>query len=137
MWLGLDLGRKRTGVATSESGQLATPWGSLIGSPADQVQQLCQLMEQMAVTTVVVGVPRLPGGQPSWPEHIHNFLFLLTPELDKRQIPLEVVDETLTTKEAERRLGHRPGKDDKTDALAAQIILEQYFLEKLDDQNDQ
>ena len=127
MWLGLDIGERRTGIATSTSGQLATPRGTLVGSLANQITKLIEIIDQESVQTIVVGTPR--PGQPL-PLHIEEFLTSLRKGLGARPVALVFTDETLTTKEVERRLSPRAIKKADTDALAAQLILEDYLAEQ-------
>ncbi|MEK7460894.1 MAG: Holliday junction resolvase RuvX [Patescibacteria group bacterium] len=130
MWLAVDIGAKRTGVATSSSGLLATPWGIVEGQATEQVRQLIPVIESLAITTIVIGVPRLGQGSTSLPPQIEVFTKELRSALAERAVTLVFVDETLSTKEVERRLGRQPRRDDKTDAAAAQLILEDYLHEQ-------
>lgn len=121
VWIGLDIGAKRTGVAISESGQLTRPLGLLQGSLPEQVRQLKALLVGHEPLTLVTGTARTP-------EHpVALMQTLLGTELPASDMVRYVnVDETLTSKEAERLAGDE-ARD--TDQLAAQLILEQYLQE--------
>lgn len=126
-WLGIDVGSKRTGVAISRSGTVATPWGIISGDRSAQIRQLCQLIETEQIKILVVGVPRYQPDQ-LLPEMIQAWLDELKPALGGRPLVIAYIDETLTTKEVERQLGTKRVRE--TDALAAQIILEDYFANR-------
>lgn len=115
--LALDLGEKRVGMAVNPTGGLVlelptTSFGSLSGL----IEQLGLLVEEYEVVKIVVGAPRPGSG-----------LAQLLPGLaDKLGVELVQVDESLTTKEAERQLDQE-GRAGDSDARAAKLILEQYL----------
>ncbi len=126
MWLGIDIGHKRSGVAVSDSGVLSRPLVVLTGTLEEQVVQFSQLYQQYPAEEIVLGQPARGGD-----EHPAKlFAKLLEDHFGQlTNAPrLIVVDETLTTKEAERQTA--PGKTTDTDLRAAQLILEQYFTEQ-------
>lgn len=123
-WLGVDVGARRTGVALSTSGALSQPLVLLTGAPEAQVAELVALIGQYAITTVVVGRPARHG-----PDHPAVRLLAALETAAQRahpEVTVVTVDETLTTKEAER-LAREAGRTVDTDLLAAQLILEQYL----------
>lgn len=122
-WLGLDVGARRTGIARSRHGQFAELYGVLEGDLTEQLAGLRQLIDQWQPTVIVVGVPARED--PSHPAEI--FRAALAEQLASTAIRLVALPETLTTKEAERRL-HEVGKSFRdSDALAAQLILQEYL----------
>lgn len=125
-WLALDIGKKRTGVALSESGIIATPWGVVTGSPDEQFAAIFGLMERYHVTTLICGRIRPSQHQSDTVEllsQIETGIARLTPSPK-----LVMVDETLSTKEAERitRSSRLPEKM-STDAIAATLLLEDFL----------
>lgn len=116
-----DVGARRIGVAISRSGIVAEPLTTLDATADGADEQLRSLIQRAAPTVIVVGEPVRIGSRTTV---IHSFLAQLQSILDP-SVKIITVDETLTTKEAERL--SRPGTD--TDALAACLILEQYLAE--------
>lgn len=124
-WLAIDIGARRTGVAISWSGTLATPYRLVAGSLESQAQELATIITKEHIQTLVVGQPRrqLTARHPS-----KRLLRVLESRFAPEERPtLVFVDETLTTKEAERLAADR---EVDTDILAAQLILEQYLREQ-------
>lgn len=125
--LALDVGDRRVGVALADSQiKIAVPYGYL-----DQgdyiIQQITELMIDHSIDIVVVGYPRNQSGEATkQTESVEQFAKQLA-EID---IDAELVfqDESLTSVEAERRLGRVKDKGE-IDAEAASIIL-QDFLEQ-------
>lgn len=132
-WLGIDVGAKRSGVAISRSGQLSEPLALVHGNLQEQVDTICEMIGAEQVKTVVVGLPR--GQNKHHPAQV--FLLKLKTVLADRMpfVSVATVDETLSTKEAER-LAKEAGTRTDTDLLAACLILEQY-LQELRSQNDE
>lgn len=126
-WLGIDCGAKRSGLAISWSGQLAEPLAVVTGDQASQIEQIERTIADNAIQTVVIGLPAGTGTD----HPAHRMSSELRARLAKRSTPITVVtiDETLSTKEAERLLRSRKGNVQQSDALAACVILEQYFAE--------
>lgn len=127
--IGLDLGKRRCGVAVSDDlGVLAHPHSTL-----NDPEHLLEAIESVAAETgahvVVVGLPIGSGGgdtdQTRW---VRN-----RAEAIQKQLGLEVVlwDERLTTKEAAKRLEEvgRGSRDVRylADAASAAIILQSYL----------
>lgn len=127
MYLGIDIGAKRSGVAISESGIATRQLALLEGEIQSQVDQLIGLVHQHKAETIVLGRPR--SDRADHPARI--FAKLLDEAKDRlaNQPKVVFIDETLTTKEAERQAG-RSGSQADTDLIAAQLILEQYLREQ-------
>jgi putative Holliday junction resolvase len=120
--LGLDIGARRIGVAMSRSGIIAEPLMTIQGRRPKMLDQLRSLITREAATVIVVGRPERLGGRSALIESFLEQLASMVPT----GVTITTVDETLTTKEAERI--SRLGAD--TDALAACLILEQYLREQ-------
>ena len=125
--LGLDIGTKRIGVALAE-GAITSTYGVIDSSDYQvailEIAKICHLEN---VERIVVGVPK--SEDTFQIDKIHSFAMELAKNVS---LPIEYVDEALTSKEAERIL-----KDSKldpksenykqeVDKIAAKLILEQY-----------
>ncbi len=127
--LGIDYGTKRVGIAVSDpEGRLAVPWGAVRRrDDRTLVRQLVALARREEVTGFVVGEPRrLDGGLGDAARRVRRFAERLG---DTSGLPVELIDESLTSVEAEarlRRAGVDPADDpERVDALAAQILLQE------------
>lgn len=104
--------------------RIAVPFGYLEQSD-DIVQQIAEIILQHNVRTIVAGYPRNQSGEPTkQTELVEKFVEQLA-EID---IEADIVfqDESLTSVEAERRLGRVKDKGE-IDAEAASIILQDYL----------
>lgn len=134
--LGIDVGRRRVGVAISDAtGTLARPLTTLmVTSPADAVQRVAAEVarlssEEDGLETIVVGVPsRLDGSATDQTASVAEFMQALAARVS---MPIVGGDERLTSREAESRLavGERDWRErkKKLDAVAAAIILQDYL----------
>ena len=133
--LGIDLGRRRIGLAISDaSATLARPLKTIArASDADTVRQIRATMaaldEEEGIDAVVVGLPtRLDGSPSDQTGHVERMIARLRRELD---VPVYAQDERLSSREAESRLAL--GEKDwrkrklKLDAAAAAVILQDYL----------
>ncbi|OYX44055.1 Holliday junction resolvase RuvX [Candidatus Saccharibacteria bacterium 32-49-12] len=127
-FLGLDVGDKRVGIALGDSQvKIAVPFGYLERSD-EIIVKLTEIILRHNVRTIVVGYPRNQSGEPTQQSAaVERFV----EELADIDIQAEVVyqDESLTSVEAERRLGRVKDKGE-IDAEAASIILQDYLEEK-------
>jgi putative Holliday junction resolvase len=130
--LGLDIGKKRIGVAGCDgTGLIATPIMTIerIGFRND-VEKLNRLISEREVTFLVIGLPySLNGELGHQGQRIQKYAQRLERVL---KLPIEYVDERLTSLEAETQLKTKRGfspKRDKAqiDAHAAAIILQQWL----------
>lgn len=124
--LGIDFGERRVGLALSDpTGTFAMPFETLERrSDATLIEEVLERIRDHAVSGLVLGVPHRAHGQPD--SRIVRFGEKLAA---RSGLPLSLVDETLTTVEAERRLreaGLDPRKHkQRLDSLAAQILLQE------------
>jgi putative Holliday junction resolvase len=127
--LGIDYGTEKIGIAISDrDGRLAVPWGAVRRRDDRTVaRQIAALAEREGVTGFVVGEPRrLDGTRGDAAKRAARF----AERLERASgLPVETVDESLTSVEAERRLresGVDPATDpERVDAVAAQILLQE------------
>jgi putative Holliday junction resolvase len=133
VWLGVDVGSVRVGVAKSDAGgSLASPLITLrrdVRTDSD-VDELAALVSEHAATGVVVGLPRtLRGAEGSAAQLAREY----GDRLQARISPTRVVfvDERLTTVMAGRTLtdGGIRGRAQRAviDQMAAVLILQQWL----------
>ena len=129
--LGLDVGRKRMGVAGCDgTGLIATGLTTIYRtSLAEDIRQLKEIIEEREVEILIVGLPyTLDGSIGSQAKKIQKFGDRISRILD---LPIEYVDERLTSVEAETRLKafKKFSTRDKgaIDRQAAEIILQQWL----------
>ncbi len=134
--LGLDLGRRRIGVAGCDgTGLIATGLTTIVRRSFEaDMAQLQGLIDQRQVEVLVVGLPYAMNGsvgkQAQWTEKYARRIAAAL------QVPLEFVDERLTSVQAEeliRAEGRSPSWDKGLiDRKAAAIILQQWLDAKRD-----
>jgi putative Holliday junction resolvase len=155
--LGLDYGRARIGLAIADAEtRMAKPLATLERiNRNEDMRRLRELVREKGVQQIIVGLPlRLDGSQGEMAEEASRFAERLRKQVG---VPVEMVDERLTSWEAERMLEEqggrpmaapasgRPGRDDAgrdgrqgrrkkpaegkmtVDAVAAAVILKEYL----------
>ena len=110
VWLGVDVGTVRVGVAKSDPlGILASPMATLARDLVDNrdIVELGQLVRDLGVVGVVVGLPRtLANKEGKSAEMARSYGELLADVISP--IPVQHLDERLTTVSAQRKL-HQNG----------------------------
>jgi putative holliday junction resolvase len=142
--LALDYGRSRIGVALADTSVgLAQPFCTLERiNRNEDMRRLREMAREHGVKQIVVGLPlRLDGTRGEMAEEAEGFAQRLRKQLG---LPVEMVDERLTSWEAERLLEEvqgrvikspvtagRPAKKElgrvSVDAVAAAVILKEYL----------
>lgn len=142
--LAVDYGRARMGLAIADAdARLATPLGTLERvNRNEDMRRLRELIREHGVKQVVVGLPlRLDGTRGEMAEEAERFARRVQKQMG---VPVELVDERLTSWEAERlleetqgRILHEEKPGDATkkkasskpgvDAIAAAVILKEYL----------
>ncbi len=132
-YLGLDYGEKRIGVALSDpTGFLAQPLKTIhYRSQKEAIAEIVRIVQEQEVAGVVLGLPLGMSGQDTEKtREVRQFAEKLRARLP---VPLELLDERLTTRQAQqtlRQMGKKPSKHRNIiDQMAAQYIL-QTFLER-------
>jgi len=134
--LGIDVGRRRVGLAISDtSGTLARPLLTVtVANGADAVARVLAQVTRLAaeddgLSAIVVGMPaRLDGGPTTETPHVAAFIDAL-----RARTPIAVLteDERLSSREAESRLAVSEKdwrrRKEKLDAAAAAVILQDYL----------
>jgi putative Holliday junction resolvase len=129
--LGLDVGKKRIGVAGCDGiGLLASPLTTIDRQSFPQdVAKLSKIITERQITVLVIGLPySMDGTIGVQAEYVQQFAAKLA---DALQLPIEYIDERLTSVEAEEQLKaqKRFDRQDKglIDRQAAAIILQQWL----------
>ena len=129
--LGLDVGKKRLGVAGCDGmGLIATGLTTIKRTSfQEDVAKLKQIVQEREVEVLVVGLPySMDGSIGTQAKQVQKFARRLSEAL---QLPIEYVDERLTSVEAEAQLKaqKRFSTYDKgmIDRQAAAIILQQWL----------
>ncbi len=138
--LGLDVGRRRIGVAGCDGmGLLATGITTIIRSSYQRdIEQLQALVAEREITLLVVGLPYTMSGKiGSQAKQVQKFSRRISEQLG---LPVEYVDERLTSVEAENQLKAQKRYSSYNrglvDQQAAQIILQQWLdLRRRNDEN--
>ena|SRR5437899_2426598 len=134
VWFGVDVGTVRVGVARSDpDGILATPVATLARDAAADadVTELANLVNDAHAVGVVVGLPRtLRGREGASAEFARAYAARLAALISP--VPVELVDERLTTVSAERKLGQSGVRGRSRRAVvdqAAAVELLQHWLD--------
>ena len=140
--LAIDYGRARIGLALAEEyARLARPLATLDRvNRNEDMRRLREIAREQAVKQIVVGLPlRLDGTRGEMAEEAARFAQRVRKQIG---LPVELVDERLTSWEAERLLEEQQGrpihssagkkrkKEDlkpTVDAMAAAVILKEYL----------
>ena len=129
--LGLDVGKKRLGVAGCDgTGLIATGLTTIYRTSfTEDIKQLQSIIEERKVEILVIGMPySLDGTVGFQARQVQKFANKIAKIL---QLPVEYVDERLTSVEAEAQLKNNKqfSTRDKgaVDRRAAAIILQQWL----------
>jgi putative holliday junction resolvase len=132
--LGLDVGRKRMGVAGCDgTGLIATGLTTIERTSwAEDIRQLKDIVAEREVEILVIGLPyRLDGTLGSQAKQVQKFAERISRILE---LPFNYVDERLTSVEAEAQLKAQKQFSTRNkgaiDRRAAAIILQQWLDER-------
>ncbi len=119
--LAIDYGTKNIGLALSDDEQkLGFAYKTI-----NNFLELKNICEKEKVEKIIIGLPiNLSGTKTKSTEMVFNFIKKLKKELD---LPIETVDERLSTVEAEKI---KTKKQKNIDELTAQILLQSYLDKK-------
>jgi putative holliday junction resolvase len=129
--MGLDLGKRRVGVAVSdELGLIAQPLATLsVKSHRDLLAQLEPLVSEYGITDIVVGLPKnLDGSETDYTAAARKIRIALEGHF---KIPVHTFDERFTSRIAQRAM-HAAGvklKDNKPalDKISAALLLSDFL----------
>ena len=132
--LGLDIGRKRVGVAGCDgTGLIATGITTIHRTSfVRDIEQLKSIIEEREVKLLVVGLPyKMDGSLGFQAKEVQKFALKISQALN---LPIEYVDERLTSVEAEMQLKAQKRFSTRNkgaiDRQAAKIILQQWLDER-------
>lgn len=133
--LGLDIGHKRIGVALSDPLGITAQGLTVIeyDSESAALDRLDEICREHSVALIVAGLPlHLDGGRGETAVEVERFAGAVGV---RTGLPLEFVDERLTTKAAERTLlsanVKRKARREVRDKVAAVLILETFLHSSL------
>ena len=125
--MALDIGERRIGIATSQSGFFASTHSVLHRkSKQEDFAQLQRLITELNIERVVVGVPcSLVDPETEGPQarRIRRFARRLAQVIS---VPIDFVNEAYSTADARVYL-QQSGRDVAIDAAAAAVILQKYL----------
>jgi putative Holliday junction resolvase len=129
--LGIDYGQKRIGIAISdEMAIVATPVGNVEENGVNAaVAAIAKMVVERGAGKIVVGLPRnMDGSIGPKAQETQAFVEKLKTRVN---VPIQMWDERLTTKAAERALIEadvsRKKRREVVDKMAAQMILQSYL----------
>lgn len=128
--LALDYGAARIGLAkASRVARIASPL-EVISNDENVIENLKNVINRENVTQLVVGLPRNMSGEATDQTKLtREFIAKLKENIN---LPIDVQDESLTSKKAEQELKQRGRlyKKEDVDTLAATYILEDWLSEQ-------
>ena len=134
--LGIDFGERRVGLALSDpSATIAQPLPTITRRAGKRppVAAIVEIISQNEVERAVIGLPlNLAGEETEWTATVREFAGKLA---DRAGIPVEFIDERMTSVQAERAVRNiglkRSAREEKgrIDAAAAVLLL-QTFLDR-------
>ena len=129
--LALDVGDRRIGVAVSDpTGSIATPLAVIHRTGGEKdFSAVLEHVRQQEAEHILVGLPiSLSGKLHSQARAVQGFVATL---ISRSPVPVETLDERLTTVQAERRMQEAGASAQKRkvlrDAAAAAILLQAYL----------
>lgn len=130
MMLGIDYGSRYVGLAiTDPEEKLALRHGVVDRKQNDVLDEIGMIIEDENIATVVIGVPRSLSGKES--DQTHTTLAFVEDVRERfPEVNIETVDETFTSKEAERIIRAEGGKLEEAHSEAARLMLESYIIRK-------
>ena len=128
--LGIDYGEKRIGLSFGDSLGMAVPIPAAVQLTQEARLELIQtVIEQRHIEQLVVGMPyNMDGSSGFKAKEVSVFIELLK---SRFQLPVETVDERLTSHQVEQELKLQNRKVDRRlgeiDSRAATLILQDYL----------
>ena len=125
-YLAIDFGEKRTGIAVSDTGGSMAFARTTIHKGSKDVfwTELLRIIEEEQAKALVVGMPKTrDGGETLIIRQIHNFIASLKRRCD---LPVYVMEETLSSFDAEMKLRDTKKNRSGLDGAAAAGIVESF-----------
>lgn len=133
--VGIDLGTKRIGIAVTDDLRMTVRPLAVIEArgPKADARSVRALIAGLGATLLVVGLPLLPSGDEG--DSAKRCRERGADLARRLALPLEFVDESDTSLEAERILKERGrrksgGPESQVDALAAALLLESWLADQ-------
>ena len=130
--LGIDHGTVRIGLAISDEMELVASPLKTIDARHEPEREIARVVKDKGIRKIVIGMPfHMSGDKGGAAERVDNFATHLTKTL-RHEVPIEFVDERLSSVEAEASLSRSgiTGKKERNeivDQLAAVVILQDYL----------
>lgn len=123
-YLGIDWGEKRIGLALAEPElRLALPFGTV-----SNLQELLKVIKEEDVGVLVLGLPLKLSGQ----KEINSLWQSFKEALERdSSLPLVLVDERLSSRQADSLLGTYKEKASR-DEISAALILQSFLDKEID-----
>lgn len=125
--LSLDYGQARVGLAQGDTEtRIAIGKGILEGLSQNQlIKKIKAIIEFEEIERIIVGLPlNMDGESTEMTEEVKRFVEKLRNHIE---IPVQTIDERLTSQMADRLIRDLPTQQRKQDQVAAQIILQNYL----------
>lgn len=124
LYLGIDWGESKIGLSIgNDTIKIATPL-----KVVSSLDEIVQIVKDENISEIIIGRPLsmnvLPGEDN--PPLSKNFIDFFGKLKEATGLPVAMVDERLTTREADRMIIDGSRKEDQ-DALAAMLILQSFF----------
>lgn len=110
-------------IGDSET-KIASPFGVIAGGN-DGFAEIKHIVHEEGIDAIVVGVPKSAGDFHN-SDQLEKTKLFIDRLIERTGIPVYDVDESFTSVEAQR-LQREEGAKAEEDALAAMLLLEQYF----------
>ncbi|WP_395751644.1 Holliday junction resolvase RuvX [Prosthecobacter sp.] len=130
--LAIDHGTVRIGLALSDETEIVASPFKTIDASHEPERAIARVVKEKHIGKIVIGMPfRMSGEKGSAAERVEKFALSLGKEL-QHEVPIEFVDERLSSVEAEASMSRAgiTGKKERNeivDQLAAVVILQEYL----------
>ena len=130
--LGIDHGTARIGLAISDELELIASPLKTLDTHAEPLRAIERIVRDRGIARIVIGLPlRMSGARGEAVERVERFADALGKAL-RHEIPIDLVDERLSSVEAEASLSRagitdRQARRQVVDQLAAVVILQEYL----------
>lgn len=132
-FLGIDYGEKRIGLSFGDDLGLASPLPAAVQrTKEERLRQIGEVIRQRKITDLVIGHPLNMNGSAGFKaKEVEQFADRLR---ERFGLPVHLVDERLTSFEAEVRMKNRGRKTIRSsgeiDSMAAALILQDFLDQK-------
>jgi putative holliday junction resolvase len=130
--LGIDHGTTRIGLAISDEMELVASPLKTLDATAEPLEAIAEIVRTRQIEKIIIGLPlHMSGQHGEAAERVEKFASHLGSRL-RHEVPIEMVDERLSSVEAEASLARagitdRHAKREVVDQLAAMVILQDYL----------